>query len=338
MDEPKPQDTSDNIESVPGVLPEPPAQFGAQPTTPPQPETVASEPEQPTQPFAPAAAQPEPVAQPFSQPPIEPQSSPAFSAQPPMASPAKKSKKPLFILLGAIVAVILVLVIGFFVIKVSADKTADTYTRDAKTYLNDVYNTGTGSVDDTSAVRDSIGKLDTPKLANVFLGTISSKYNDAVSLQKSVTGKVSTLTSSLDNYITIAKFYTDWMKIEDEMTDIGNAGIGADPAATLKQFQAKLDEGKKLISDTKFPSKLSGDQKNLSTVYSKVTDAWSQLIRAYDANDQAAYGAALSAYNDESSNVSSAFEPFADYRQDTAKQVTTAADDLKSYADSIKTS
>lgn len=356
MDEPRPQDTNENIEPVTGFPPEPTTEFSTQPADTPQPEVVPPVAEPAPQPFTPVEPAPQPLtppepvvpqpeptpqpaAQPFVQPPAEPQSDSVFSAQP-AAAPisAKKSKKPLFILLGVIVAVILALAIGFFVVKTSADSAATTYTKNAKTYLNDVYNTGTDSDADVNDVKNSIAKLDAPKLPAVFLGSISSKYNDATKLYDTVTEKVSNLTTPLNGYATVEKFYTDWMKIQDEMSSISTAGMGTDASATLKQFQAKFNDGKKLINDTKFPSKLSSAQKDLLSVYTKISGAWDKLVTAYDTGDKTAYNAALSDYNDQSSELADALKPFTAYTKDTAKQVGAAADAVKDYANTIKAS
>lgn len=277
------------------------------------------------------------------EPSIQPAQPPEATIVPAPLPPKKRSLLWLWISLGALVLIIGGLVAGFLVVKSAADSAAQTYTAQVKSYLDEVYDSATSAASDPNELKKAVGKIDAPVLEPAVLEMASSDYAAAKILKIDVATEVNALMDTLGRYATVYEFYTDYLKLSEELTTISDKGV--DAAATgsrtlvasyLSSFRDTLDEIVTLADDSKLPNGLDKNTKIMSGVFSEMSTNWGQLVSAFNNNNRVAYSAAYNSYLISSAKVGAASSPLTTYYNNLSSKTRAAAGELRSYQSTIR--
>lgn len=278
----------------------------------------------------------QPPVVPSPMPPVQPPIAPQPPMMPPV--PQKKSLLWLWITLAVVVVVIIGLVIGFFIAKSNADKTAASYTTSAKSYLGDVYDAASGSASDPADIEKDIEAVDKPELKKVFLSSASGDYADAENLSKDIDAKVSELQGKVKSYASYYEFYTKNKDLNQDISDIAARGLTASNASsTLKEVGGKLDDINKLIRDTTFPDELTDKKAALETATKQCITAWHAMEAAFDDRDQAGYISSFDDYKACLSPLTTAARPFDEFYNSLGSKIKDASKDVQDLQDSVDT-
>lgn len=270
-----------------------------------------------------------------------PEPRPEVSA-PPIIS-QKRNLLWLWITLGAVLLIVIGLLAGFFVVKSAADSAARTYTGQVKSYLDDVYDSATSAASNPGDIKKAVEAIDAPVLQPAVLNTVSSDYGAAIILKNDATMQVKALTDTLGRYATVHTFYTQYLKLSDQLTVISDKGVAA--AATgsrtlvstyLSSFLDTLGDIVTLVDESKLPNGLDKDATEVGNVYSEMSTDWGALVAAFNSRSSTAYSTAYDSYQISSDKLGAAVSPITAYYNSLSSKTREAANELRSYRSTIK--
>jgi hypothetical protein len=282
----------------------------------------------------PATAIPAPISTPSAGPVVSQ----------PVVAPLSSSKKPkmgLFIGLGVIVVVLAGLATGYFVIKGNADKIADTYTTSTVSYLKQVYDAATSASGTPVDTQAAIAKLKKPTLPDAFLGTLSSKYTTAQTIQKKTATELATFNAQLTGFVSLYNFETAYSDLNTKAQTVADEEQSATTeqayVSAVTDFLGLLTQLKTKVDATTPPSALSSPFKDLSSGYASLISDYNAALSALKSDDENAYNVASTEYSaDYTNKVTPAKTIISTYYDSLSDKLTTVANTLNTYTDTVK--
>lgn len=284
------------------------------------------------------ASTPEPAVNEPSQAPV---AEPApVAATPVTAQPKKKKRLGLWISLVALVLLLGAAAAGYFFVKTSADTVADAYTADVKTYLDMVYDTATVGSSSITTVSSDLAAIDKPKLDDVFLGSISQKYTQAIDLSKEVASQTSDFDATLADLEAVFKLDAEQDKVDEKVktitASVSDAKTEAQITDVFTQLKDAMKESRDSLEKAVLPEDLHEAQMKTVAAQDDAITAIEEMVSSLTSKNQAAYTAASGDFTKASTAVSTAVKPIDEYVKNLATKLSDAVKELKSFNDTIK--
>lgn len=257
--------------------------------------------------------------------------------QPVVHQPRKQLKKNkviwLCVTLGAIL--ILVGIISCMSIKTNADKVADSYVVSLKSYLNQVYDKVNIPSASALDIKDSLSKLNKPKLSYIFLGTLSFRYTNAQTLMVTSDDKLKPFDKLMTDFIAVYSYQQLSQNLITKWESEHKPPI--DYSKSMDSYLKVIKQIKLLVEKTQVPDDLKSDFINISKKIDDMVTAFTTMILVYKTGDQVAFKSANNNFIS-MSNEETLFEEkvFNAYYSSLSIELINSVKGLKIYSASIK--
>lgn len=247
----------------------------------------------------------------------------------------KKDNSPRLFLFSliAILAVFVILVVGFLFVQSQGATYGNVYRAKLPEYLEKVYNTSTIDNDNPMKVALSIEAIKAPKLDGFGLGFMSYNYISAKTLRSDVEANAKALMNIAKENGDFYKFYTLYTESMDEIKTLP---IGAsDRISTLENAKAKYQNLLTEIQKINLPTELQASQNNIKSGLEEAVKVIDELIASFSRSDNSAYALASYKYSLNSDTMSNNFETMRSYNEQISARLKVASSAFNEYRKSL---
>ena len=276
--------------------------------------------------------------QPQVQQPIQPQSASQFT--PPVES--KRGKMVwLPIAIGAILILVTIAIV--FVVGISdAGKSAKAYNASAKSYLEDVSDTISGSADSPEDIEGKIKDIEVPELASSIFGGLSGDYKNAQQTQTRVSEVVDEANADIKKYASFSDASDDildgYKGLEQGFVQFGSAAKSSNASAIISSvgyMNTSCSDLTSSLDKLESPKSASETVKKFKDSTGSLCGAVSDIKSAIDDEDQDALVDSIELLMEEATNYGSAAENFFGLIDSMPSDIKKLSDPVQTLADTL---